>query len=86
MSFRARIALIVVWLSSLLAVGTLASGQLRGFEPLVEPIIISGNDVGFRVDGSLGGVPAGALVIRRMNGEWVEPKPLPATVTPSPNR
>ncbi len=78
MSFRTRIALVVVWLSSLLAVGTLASGQLRGFQfqPLPEPFIVSGDDIGFRVKGLLGGTPAGTLVIRR-NGVWIEPQAAP---------
>ncbi len=76
MSFRTRIALVVVWLSSLLAVGTLASGQVFGFLPLPEPFIVSGDDIGFRVEGILGGTPAGTLVIRR-NGVWIEPQAAP---------
>ncbi len=76
MSFHARIALVVVWLSSLLAVGTLASGQFLGFQPLPEPFIVSGDDIGFRVEGSLGDTPAGTLVIRR-NGVWIEPQAAP---------
>ena len=76
MSFRTRIALVVVWLSSLLAVGTLASGQFVGFQPLPEPFIVSGDDIGFRVEGLLGGTPAGTLVIRR-NGWWIEPQAAP---------
>ncbi len=82
MSFRtriARIALVVVWLSSLLAVGTLASGQVVGFHPLPEPFIVSGDDIGFRVEGLLGDTPAGTLVIRR-NGVWIEPKAAPPTL------
>ena len=79
MSFRtrtARIALVVVCLSSLLAVGTLASGQVFGFQPLDEPFIVSGDDIGFRVEGLLGDTPAGTLVIRR-NGQWIEAQAAP---------
>ena len=76
MSFRTRIALVVVWLSSLLAVGTLASGQVFGFRPLTEPFIVTGDDIGFRVEGAYGGAPAGTLVIRR-NGVWMEPQKAP---------
>ncbi len=79
MSFRTRIALVVVWLSSLLAVGTLAGGQVFGFLPLPEPFIVSGDDIGFRVKGLLGGTPAGTLVIRR-NGQWIEPRGAPPTL------
>ncbi len=84
MSFRTRIALVVVWLSSLLAVGTLASGQFLGFQPLPEPFIVSGDDIGFRVEGLLGDTPAGTLVIRR-NGVWIEPQeapPKPSNIDP----
>jgi hypothetical protein len=35
------------------------------------PTIISGPDLGFRVDGRKGNVPVGVLVVR-INGQWVE--------------
>ena len=73
MSSPVRIAVVVLWLSSLLAVGTLASGQLYGFDPLVAPYVLSGNDIGFRVEGVIKDTPAGTVVIRGMDGEWVEP-------------
>ncbi len=80
MSLRTRIAVVVLWLSSLLAVGTLASGQLYGFDALADPYVLSGDDIGFRVEGVVGDAPAGRLVIRGMDGEWVEPKETPVTV------
>ena len=66
-----RIWLVIAfaWVSSLVAVGVFA--QARGFTPLPEPRIFSGDDVGFRVEGMHGNVPAGNVVIR-VNGEWVE--------------
>ena len=74
MSSRTRIAVVVLWLSSLLAVGTLASGQyLYKFDALADPYVLSGDDIGFRVEGLVGDTPAGRLVIRGMDGEWVEP-------------
>lgn len=86
MSVRARIVLVVLWLTSLLAVGTMAKGQAYRFDRLPEPIIISGSDLGFRVEGRLGPDPAGRLVIR-MGGQWVEPKQAPDTrVLPLPLR
>ena len=73
MSSPTRIAVVVLWLSSLLAVGTLASGQLYGFDPLANPYVLSGGDMGFRVEGVIKDTPAGRLVIRGMDGQWVEP-------------
>jgi hypothetical protein len=72
MTKRARVAFIGLWLVSLLAVGTLASGQFRPFEPIEEPFVLIGNDLGFRVEGFVGEEPAGMFVIRFL-GEWVEP-------------
>ena len=43
-----RIVIVVLWVSSLLAVGALASGQLYGFDPLAESYVLSGDDIGFR--------------------------------------
>ncbi len=71
MSFRTRIALVVVWMLSLLAVGTLASGQFLALQPLPEPVIVSGDDIGFRLEGLLADTPVGRLVIR-IDGEWIE--------------
>ena len=74
MSSRTRTAVVVLWLSSLLAVGTLASGQYKfEFDAFVFPYVLSGDDIGFRVEGVIGDAPAGKLVIRGMDGEWVEP-------------
>ena len=36
-----------------------------------QPTVISGNDLGFRVDGRKGDTPIGTLVAR-VNGQWVE--------------
>lgn len=55
---------------TLLAVGTWAYGQAR--TQAVNPTVISGNDIGFRIEGTRGDRPVGTLVIR-VNGQWVEP-------------
>ena len=73
MTHRTRAALIGLWLVSLLAAGTLARGQFRPFDPIDDPLVLTGNDVGFRVEGFVGEAPAGTIVIRYM-GEWVEPE------------
>jgi hypothetical protein len=65
MSLRQRIGVLVVWLASLIAVGAWAPA------PQGEPKVISGGDIGFRVDRQERGVPMGRLVVR-VNGQWVE--------------
>jgi hypothetical protein len=37
------------------------------------PTILSGADIGFRVDRQNGDIPVGKLVVR-MDGQWVEPE------------
>lgn len=75
MVLRRHILMIVLWLASLVAVGVYAQGRQA------QPQIISGNDLGFRVDSSRGDTLTGALVVR-VNGQWVEvtfgPKGRPA--------
>ena len=69
MSFRARIALVVMWLTSLVAVGVWASAQTP--QGIVRPVVMSGNDIGFRVEGQCGNARIGTLVVR-ISGRWVE--------------
>ncbi len=40
------------------------------------PVILSGENIGFRVDGYRDGVPVGVFVVR-VNDKWVEPKAPP---------
>jgi hypothetical protein len=84
MSLRARIALVAVLVISLtgIAVWSFAQVQLQRSE---EPIVLSGSDIGFRVEGHkrerrtdrLTGrtgsmdIAVGQLVVR-INGQWVE--------------
>ena len=70
MSVRTRVV-VAAWLASLVAVGTVARGQTFAFTPLPEVMIMSGEDIGFRVEGWRGSVPAGRLVIR-VDEQWVE--------------
>lgn len=53
------------------------------FNPLPEPRIVSGDDVGFRVEGVDGnGRPVGQWVVR-VNGKWLETtvRPVPRSAT-----
>jgi hypothetical protein len=86
MSSRARIVLIVLVVSSLMGIGVWSFAQVP-VQPRNNdaPIVLSGSDVGFRVDGhkrerrtdNLTGrtssvdIAVGQLVVR-INGQWVE--------------
>ena len=81
-----RWTLAILWALSLLAVGALSSSaqvgrQLPGgpaglpFSLLTEtPIVVSGNDVGFRIERTQDGIPVGTVVIR-VDGRWVDTTP-----------
>ena len=73
MSFSSRIILIVVWVVSLVAAGVMTHAQAPSQPPLraQAPTVLSGSDVGFRVDGRKGSAAVGVLVVR-INGQWVE--------------
>jgi hypothetical protein len=70
MSPRARVlTLAAVWLVSLAAVAAVA--QSVAVTPVPKPLVISGDDLGFRIEGHQGTTPVGTLVIR-VDGRWVE--------------
>ena len=70
MSKRSCVVVLVV--SLLAIVSTVLMGQSR--TPAVgDPVVLSGDDLGFRIDRHEGGRPIGTLVVR-VNGRWVEPK------------
>jgi hypothetical protein len=71
MSARFRV-LVALWVASLVAVGALARAQVQPI-PLPSPVVLSGNDIGFRVTGAVGSTPVGTLVVR-VNGQWVVPR------------
>jgi len=71
MSICTRIGLVVLWVASLATVATFARAQVLQTVPLPTPVIVSGNDLGFRIEGTQGARPVGRLVVRR-NGQWVE--------------
>ena len=71
--------LAVVWTLSLLVVGAASfSAQGRGGVPRLSPslitegpTLISGNDVGFRIERTKDGIAIGRLVVR-IDGRWVD--------------
>jgi len=73
----------LLWLISLVFVGGLsafAAQRSLPLPPTTLPQIVSGNDVGFRIDRMREGVPMGTIVVR-VNGAWVEP--VPSTARPT---
>ena len=68
MSIRTVVIVGVLWLGSLVA----AAGAREQAAVPPDTKILSGGDIGFRVDSIQGNVPVGTLVVR-WNGKWVEP-------------
>jgi hypothetical protein len=73
MRFQARRVVLAVMV--LVAVLSFAAGagyaqRLFGTDPL-PPTVLSGSDVGFRVEGQRAGKPVGNVVVR-VNGQWME--------------
>ena len=63
-----------------LLVGTgWVAGQQSTQQPVpIDPYILSGPDIGFRVEGrARGGAVAGTLMVRLKTGEWVQAYPSP---------
>jgi len=67
MTFEARVVMALLWVASLLVVGSIATAQTRR-DPAP---VISGADIGFRPDGWQGKARTGTWMVR-IDGEWVE--------------
>ena len=84
MSLRARVALVALLVIALTGIGVWSFAQVQ-LQRTEEPVVLSGSDVGFRVEGHkrerrtdrLTGrtgsmdIAVGQLVVR-INGQWVE--------------
>ena len=72
--------LAILWALSLVAVGVMSSsaqGQRGrpGVNLITEaPTIVSGNDIGFRIERTQNGMPVGRVVVR-VDGRWVDTAP-----------
>ena len=78
------VRMLSLWLLSLVLVGILASA-VTAQVARTPPRIVTGADLGFRVEGKdVKGRPVGSIVIR-VDGEWVEPGPS-MKVTPATTR
>jgi hypothetical protein len=70
------LALATLVLAALMAVGSGLLAQVQvppSVTPAPNQIVLSGSDVGFRVDTWKGNVPVGRWVVR-VDGRWVEPE------------
>ena len=69
MTLQSRIVMAVLWILSLVVVGSIATAQ--GIARPEPGAVISGADIGFRPTGWLGKARTGTWVVK-INGEWVE--------------
>ena len=67
-SFARQWRWITACVISLLAVGGLVASAQR---LTISPTLVSGQDIGFRIERTVEGVPIGKLVIR-VDGRWVD--------------
>jgi hypothetical protein len=72
MTTSKRVALILLWALSLIIVAAFAHAQT--VQRPATPTVLSGSDVGFRVQGREGNHVLGTFVVR-INGEWIEAEP-----------
>ena len=71
MSIRSILTIGIVWALSLLLVASMVTAQSYQIRPLPEPRIVSGGDLGFRIEGDQNGTAVGTIVVR-VNGKWVD--------------
>ena len=70
--------LALLWVLSLIAAGVISSSaQVRpGLPQFLElPTVVSGDDVGFRIERTQDGIPIGTIVVR-VNGRWMAAAPV----------
>jgi hypothetical protein len=72
MSVRTMLSLTVLWVLSLFVVASVVKAQVfEAPRPLLEPRIVSGPNVGFRIEADQNGTPVGKIVVR-VDGKWIE--------------
>jgi hypothetical protein len=65
-----RLRYIIATVIAVLALTAWITAQELAVTP-VPPKVMTGSDLGFRVEGLRGGTPVGTFVVK-VNGEWVE--------------
>jgi hypothetical protein len=78
MSFRRPIAVVVVLVATLIIAGVWLRAQGRGVGPgpssdliTESPTVVSGENIGFRLERTQDGIAIGTLVVR-VDGRWVD--------------
>jgi hypothetical protein len=68
----------ILWALSLVLVGAISSSAQvqrgRPFPVTEQPTVVSGADLGFRVERTQDGIPVGKVVVR-IDGRWVDTAP-----------
>jgi len=78
MRFRFLALTVVIAVLSSLITWKVATAQVTAVKP-VTPRVMSGEDIGFRVEALRGATPVGRLVVK-VNGQWVEADVAPASI------
>lgn len=73
-------AISVLFAAAAVAFGLTAVGLAQGQRAKEEPKILSGSDVGFRVERMEAGRASGTLMVR-IDGQWAEAVPAPKAMT-----
>ena len=82
MNLRKGLVVVALWVAPVFVAGMWGHAQTQApprqprpapGQALPQPDVISGADIGFRVDSRKGDIPVGRLVVR-VNGRWVEPE------------
>ena len=65
--------LAIIWAFSLIAVSAISSSAqtLPTFLHMENETVVSGNDIGFRIERTQDGIPVGKVVVR-VDGRWVD--------------
>jgi hypothetical protein len=73
--------LAIVWALSLIAVSAISGSAqtLPTFLHMENETVVSGNDIGFRIERTQDGIPVGKVVVR-VDGRWVDTAAPPTIV------
>ncbi|HZT75655.1 MAG TPA: hypothetical protein VFA27_03295 [Vicinamibacterales bacterium] len=71
MTLPSRVVMALLWIASLLVVGSIATAQTLQRQRSDPAPVISGEDLGFKPEGWQGKTRTGTWVVR-INGEWVD--------------